>query len=256
MHPDRANATATDQSESDTIDVGSGEVDQAARSPPSSLKPVGRISLQLALDMPDLDEALRIADRCFESIDYLEIGTPLLWRAGMTAIESIRNHFPHMTLVADFKAMDWGAEIVKLATDAGADGVVVQGVAPQATLHAVCRTAAARQAIVMVDGLGVPDIGVLGAMMRGLDVSHVILHKGKDEQTIDESMEPMSVPGGNWPNEMPLLAVAGGLEPGNVGRVIATPGVDLIIVGEAIYTSKTPSAVAAKLRELCDTPWQ
>jgi 3-keto-L-gulonate-6-phosphate decarboxylase len=215
--------------------------------------PVHSISLQLALDMPDLDDALRVAELCIESVDYLEIGTPLLWRIGVAAIEGVRERFPAATLVADYKIMDRGAEVTTLAAESGADGVVVQAAAPTATLEAVCHAAATSNMLVMVDGLGVANAHLLRSLTHGLPVSHVIIHKGKDEQAADGDSAPVPGLDGSWPDGGPCLAVAGGLAPTNVEHLVTVPEVALIVVGEAIYSSPEPAEVAASLRNLCDS---
>jgi 3-hexulose-6-phosphate synthase len=207
--------------------------------------------LQLALDLYDLDEALGVAEACAESVDYLEIGTPLLWSTGVHAIEAVRARFPSLPLVADFKIMDRGAEVTRYAAEAGADGVIVQAVAPAATIDAVCVASAAADIMVMVDGLGVPDLEGLHMVTTGRDVSHVIVHRGKDEQAEGMPFGAVSALRGSERHVDPILAVAGGLTRDNIGRVLDVPAVRLLVVGEAIYADPDPARAAAHLRDLC-----
>ena len=95
-----------------------------------------RVQLQLALDIVDLNDAIRIVAESMPFIDVIEVGTPLLHRYGPKAISVLRREFADMPLIADCKVMDRGGEEVAWATDAGADGVVIQAVAPRATIEA------------------------------------------------------------------------------------------------------------------------
>ena len=210
-----------------------------------------RVAIQAALDTTDLDLALAIARSISGSVERIEVGTLLLHQYGMRAIESLRDAVGTTTLVADCKIMDCGYTVAMMATNAGADGVTVQGVAPRATLEAVCRAAQEQNAFVMVDGLGVTDIGHLRAQLQGLLVDHVIIHFGKDEQALHEAI-PVEKIQYAADESLPPLAVAGGLSPINLRPIIREAQVDLIIVGGAIVASQDPASIVAALRQVCD----
>lgn len=209
------------------------------------------IALQLALDLYDLDEALRVADRCAEHVDHLEVGTPLIWRNGVKAIETVRREFPDATIVADAKIMDRGAEIAREALEVGANGVIVQAAAARETVEAVCVEVAASGGMVMVDGLGVGNLSALHRATATPGATHVIAHLGKDEQAAGISFEIGRALDEAHGRRRPILGIAGGLAPADVVPLLSTQAVGLLVVGEAICSAGDPSAVAAALRALC-----
>jgi 3-hexulose-6-phosphate synthase len=206
--------------------------------------PMIATSLQVALDTIDLLTAVRVATQVVDVVDRIEIGTPLLRRYGVRAIEVVRNHCKDAILVADFKTMDYGDLEARLAIDAGADGIIVQAAATRATLEAACNYATQNSAFVMVDGIGITDVADLERRVTGLDVKNVILHKAKDEQNRDGPLTDLLHINTNRAPKLPPLAVAGGITPQNVSDLLSGTDIDIIIVGSAIMTSLHPRVTA------------
>ena len=77
-------------------------------------------TVQLSLDLIDLDEALRTAEMAVRAgIDWLEAGTPLIIAEGMRGVRELRARYPKVPIVADLKTMDGGwleAEVMAKAT--------------------------------------------------------------------------------------------------------------------------------------------
>jgi 3-hexulose-6-phosphate synthase / 6-phospho-3-hexuloisomerase len=203
--------------------------------------------LQVALDTTDLDRALFVAAETVGVADRIEVGTPLLRKYGVSAIEAVRAKFDDAVVVADFKIMDRGELEAGLAIDAGASGVIVQAAAAVETVEAVCRTAERYGAFTMVDCIGIADVSAVAKELHGLPLSHLIIHKSKDEQSSNGPIRASEVP--YLTNEVPLpaLALAGGITLANVPRLIGLADIDIIIVGQAIVSSATPADVARSL---------
>ena len=67
------------------------------------------VTLQLALDLLDLERALRIADAAVpQGVDWVEAGTPLIKSEGLDAVRKLREMFPTHTIIADTKTLDAG----------------------------------------------------------------------------------------------------------------------------------------------------
>lgn len=213
---------------------------------------MSRISIQAALDTSDLERAVTIASQIADAVDRIEIGTILLRQHGMEAIRVLRRALSGVTLIADCKIMDCGFAETMLAIDAGADGVIVEAAAPLETIRAVCDAAASRDAVVMADGLGISDVSSLSPRLKGLPIAHVIIHTGKDEQALHGPPPLEQIHAAAVNQDLPPLAVAGGLSPANVVQIIREPRIDLIIVGRAIVSSDTPKDVLSEMRQLCD----
>ncbi|MBV9223300.1 MAG: orotidine 5'-phosphate decarboxylase, partial [Acidobacteriaceae bacterium] len=80
-----------------------------------------KATVQLSLDLIDLDEALRTADTAIRAgVDWLEVGTPLIIAEGMRGVRELRARYPHVPIVADLKTMDGGWLEAELMAKAGA----------------------------------------------------------------------------------------------------------------------------------------
>lgn len=203
--------------------------------------------LQVALDTPDLDRALDVAAQTRGIADRIEVGTPLLRRHGIPAIEAVRKHFSEAVVVADTKIMDYAELETTQSIEAGADAVIVQGAAPIETIEAACLTAQRLGAFAMVDCIGVADIKGLTAQLRGLPLSYLIVHRSRDEQQAVGPIQAPEILSAVADIELPPLAVAGGIAPANVAKLVPLANIDTIIVGQAIVGSESPREVAHRL---------
>ncbi len=88
---------------------------------------MSRKKLQLALDLLEIDRAIRIAEEAAGYIDLIEVGTPLVKSEGMAAVRALKKAFPDHGLVADMKTKDTGAIEVEMAAKSGADIVAILG---------------------------------------------------------------------------------------------------------------------------------
>jgi 3-hexulose-6-phosphate synthase len=203
--------------------------------------------LQVALDTLDLDRALDVAAQTRGIADRIEVGTPLLRRHGISAIEAVRKNFREAEVVADSKIMDCGESETAQAIEAGANGVIVQAAAPIETIEAVCLTAERLGAFAMVDCIGVTDLKGLATELRELPVRHLIVHRSRDEQQTMGSIQASEILSASVGTDLPLLAVAGGIAPANVAKLVRLAKIDTIIVGQAIVASESPRDTACTL---------
>ncbi|UCE14601.1 MAG: orotidine 5'-phosphate decarboxylase, partial [Candidatus Heimdallarchaeota archaeon] len=66
-----------------------------------------KTKLQIALDLRDINEAIKIAQKsALGGVDWIEAGTPLIKATGMESVNKLRQLFPHKIIVADLKTMD------------------------------------------------------------------------------------------------------------------------------------------------------
>ncbi len=97
--------------------------------------------LQLALDFIRAEDAIRIADACNDYVDFVEAGTPLIKAMGMSVVKRTKEQNPDKVIVVDMKPMDVGKLEMELAIKAGADVVIIPGIAPLSTLEECIKTA-------------------------------------------------------------------------------------------------------------------
>src|SRR5690349_7757537 len=93
--------------------------------------------IQLALDFPTIDEALRMAEMGARAgVDILEAGTPLIVAQGAGVIGKLAQGFPNYPILADYKTMDSGGKNVLLTQRQGGQYMTVCANATDETIKA------------------------------------------------------------------------------------------------------------------------
>lgn len=83
----------------------------------------------LALDVPNMDQALKVMDKVSDHLNTVKIGYPLVLEEGIDSISHIKEEF-NCTVVADFKLADIPETNYKIADttfEAGANALIVHG---------------------------------------------------------------------------------------------------------------------------------
>ncbi len=198
--------------------------------------------LQVALDLRDLGEALRIAELAFRGgADWIEAGTPLIKSAGMEAVRALRRRLPGATIIADLKTLDTGWLETELAAQAGADIVAISGLAHDNTIRDAVGCARKYGVKIMADLLQVPDPLRRAKELEALGVDYICAHTGIDVQRdraeeIDRKVAVLSELAGAL--RVPLAA-AGGIRADTAHKVVQA-GVKIVIVGGAITRAADP----------------
>ncbi len=205
--------------------------------------------IQLALDLLEIDRAIRLAKEASEYIDLIEAGTPLIKSEGMAAIRAIRSAFPDHTIVADMKTADTGAIEVEIAAKSGADIITILGGADDSTIEDAVRSARKYGVKLMADLLSVDDPVNRAKKLEKRGIDYICVHVGIDQQMkgmdaldlLEKVVDAVDID----------VAVAGGLNSMTAAQAAAL-GADIIIVGGAITRSDDASAAAAAIRDAID----
>jgi 3-hexulose-6-phosphate synthase/6-phospho-3-hexuloisomerase len=147
-----------------------------------------KATVQLSLDLIDLDEAIRTADMAIRAgVDWLEVGTPLIIAEGMRGVRELRARYPQVPIVADLKTMDGGWLEAEVMAKAGASMVVVMGQAHEETIELVVKAGRDFGAKVMGDNMAMPDPIAGAKQLEDLGCDYVIHHIGFDMRTLRRS---------------------------------------------------------------------
>ena len=139
--------------------------------------------IKVSLDVETIEQALELAEVAVRAgVDWIEAGTPLILGEGLHAIRALKERFPDKPLVADLKTMDGGYLEAEMMAKAGADMVVVMGVAHPATIKAVVKAARDYNIKVMGDILAAVDKVSCAKTMEEIGVDYIIVHTGYDER--------------------------------------------------------------------------
>ncbi|GGK92590.1 hypothetical protein GCM10007382_11030 [Salinibacterium xinjiangense] len=203
------------------------------------------MQLQVAIDFLTTEDALALAAKVADSVDIIELGTPLIKAAGLSVVTAMKDAHPDKIVFADLKTMDAGELEADIAFTAGADLVTILGVAGDSTIAGAVKAARAHGKGIVVDLIGVKDKAARAKEVTALGATFVEMHAGLDEQveagftfgTLLEAGSTSGVP----------FSVAGGVTIATIGAV-QEAGARVAVAGAAIYGAADPAAAAAELR--------
>ncbi|USS85041.1 orotidine 5'-phosphate decarboxylase [Fructilactobacillus myrtifloralis] len=205
------------------------------------------MKIQLAIDLEDVDGAIKLIDETKDSIDIFEYGTPLVINFGLEGLAKIRKQFPDITLLADLKIMDVASYEVDQAFKYGADITTILGVAEDQSIKDAVKAAHDAGKEILVDMIGVTDVAKRAREIDAMGADYIGTHTGYDLQAKGET--PFATFAKIKENVTKTkTAIAGGIKLDNVDEVKAA-NPDLLIVGGGIATTDDPAKVAAEFKE-------
>ena len=208
--------------------------------------------LQVALDMADLRDAVRVAEAVGDEVDILEAGTLLIASAGMEAVRALKAVSDGRLVLADLRIVRAGAALTRLAVDAGADVIVAMGAAPDAVLGAAVREADRAGVAVQVE----PEADWTERDLRrwaelGIDqvMHHRIVEADEAGEPIDDSDRRLveTLAGSGM-----AVTVTGGLSRIDV-EMLAGWGVSAVAVGRAIAAAPDAGTAARGFRKAIES---
>src|SRR3954469_5760647 len=142
--------------------------------------------IQIALDYPTIEEANAMAAIGIKAgVDWLEVGTPLIVSQGVNTIGQLKRAYPDFPVLADYKTMDSGGKNVMLTQQQGGQVMTVCGNAPDETILAAVKASKETGVWVVVDLIGVKNVGARAKQCEQWGVHMVYLHYGADQRRAD-----------------------------------------------------------------------
>src|SRR6266496_2439944 len=146
--------------------------------------------VQLALDFPTTDQALRMAEIGVRAgVDIPEAGTPLIVAEGAECIGSLARAFPNYPILADYKTMDSGGKNVLLTQKQGGHYMTVCANAADETVKAAIAAGKQTGIKVVTDMIGVKDIAARACVVAHWGVDMLYLHYAADQRRADGSRD-------------------------------------------------------------------
>ncbi|KXA89784.1 bifunctional formaldehyde-activating protein/3-hexulose-6-phosphate synthase [candidate division MSBL1 archaeon SCGC-AAA259D14] len=211
--------------------------------------------LQIAMDKPAIEQQLNLMEQLPES-DHLivEAGTPLIKKYGIKVIEELRKKDEDAFIIADLKTLDTGHLEAEIAADAGADGVVISGLADVNTIEKAAREADKCGIYCILDTLNVEN--PVDLLEKLEDKPHIVeLHRGIDEEYAGKEHSAWGdIPAIKEMTKEKLVAVAGGITQETIGEAIGA-GANILVVGRAIANSKDPESKTRDFLESMGKAW-
>jgi 3-hexulose-6-phosphate synthase len=155
------------------------------------------MKLQVSFDSLELEKSLSIATQMQEYVDIFEIGSLLVYKYGITALEEFRKALPEKTLLADIKIADRGKEVTQLFAKAGADWITVLAGTNRNVIHTACTTANDLGKKVMLDLLDASSLGQSAVEAQTLGASALLFHRPATEHLQAISLDQWEMVKGN-----------------------------------------------------------
>ena len=201
--------------------------------------------LQLAVDVLTIEDAVAAVEATHDSVDIIEVGTPLVIECGLRPVELLKTKYPDKQILADLKIMDAGHIEASSGFGRGADIVTVLGLADEATVRGAVGAAEDRGGRVMADLIQVPDPASRAKELVEMGVHLLCLHTAYDRR--DEGVDPLVELHAVRPEVGVPLGIAGGLKLENAADVVRG-GADIVVVGGAIQNADNPATMASQIR--------
>ncbi|MEU8179166.1 orotidine 5'-phosphate decarboxylase / HUMPS family protein [Micromonospora sp. NPDC049047] len=205
----------------------------------------GARTIQVALDLADLDQAVLVARAAARAgVDFVEVGDPLLKQHGVQAIDRIKRDVPQVVVVAEMMSADWGREQVVLAAGAGADVVFLIGPASVASVAAAAEAGRQLGVPVMLDvpGTALSESWVRDMERAGVDAFAITTNIDIGVGTRRPLARVQAIR--SW-TRLPV-AVSGGFGPSD-RDVLTSADWDVLIVGRSVTEGLDPELVAQQL---------
>lgn len=208
------------------------------------------MKLQLAIDLLNKEEAVKLAQEVEEFVDIVEIGTPIVINEGLPSVKLMRESVNDAQVLADLKIMDAAGYEVSQAVDFGADIVTILGVAEDSSIKSAIEEAHKNGKELLVDMIAVQNLEKRAIELDEMGADYIAVHTGYDLQAEGQSpLESLRTVKSVIKNSK--VAVAGGIKPETI-KSVADENPDLIIVGGGIANAENPREAAKYCRDVID----
>ncbi|KKP35713.1 MAG: hexulose-6-phosphate synthase [candidate division TM6 bacterium GW2011_GWF2_32_72] len=198
------------------------------------------MKFQVSFDLTDLDKALDVAHKIEKYVDIFEIGTIMLFKYGIEAINAFNKAFPEKTLLADTKIIDRGKDITNLITSTAITWITVMAGTNKDVIHSATTTAHNHKSKVMLDLLDTESIGqsAMDAKNQGIDA--LLFHKSHDANSSLEFLDHWDMVRGN--TDLPIF-VSATITRETIDQILELKP-DGIIIGKSITDADNPAVEA------------
>jgi 3-keto-L-gulonate-6-phosphate decarboxylase len=198
------------------------------------------MNLQISFDVTDLEKALSTAQKIANSCDSIELGTVLIHKYGIKAVEEFKKTFPNKPILADTKIIDRGKLVATVFAEAGADWITVMAGTGNNVIHSVCTTAHNMGTKVMLDLLDAKSAGQSAMEAKNLGIDALFFHKPHDEQDELVFLDDWEMVKEN--TELPIY-VSAKIKRDNIDSMLTLKPAG-IVVGTSIITNDNPAQEA------------
>ena len=204
------------------------------------------MKLQISFDEGNSNQALEIAGKVAPYADILEVGSSIVLKEGIKAIEAFKNKFPNKEIFADIKLVDRIDGTINSYADAGVSYVTVLAGTSNAIIQEASQLAHARNIKIAMDLVDAYSMGQSAMDAKALDIDTIICHGPHESTSLTELLDEWQNIRGN--TSLPIF-IAGGINKNNIEKIISLKPQG-IIIGSAIIKSEDPAQAAKYFKSL------
>lgn len=194
------------------------------------------MKLQIAFDLIDLDNAIKIAKDIENYIDIMEVGSLLIYKYGELAVYEFKQNFPNKIILADSKITDNSKDSVNIFAQAGADWITVMSGVIKPVIHTTCSRAHELGKKVMLDLSDSSSLEQSALEARSLGVDALLFNASSHNgfgNVLSETWESIK---GN--TQLPIF-ISSQITRENISEIIQVAP-DGIILGKIVTQSENP----------------
>lgn len=206
------------------------------------------MKIQLALDILDEKQALKIVEEIGEYVDIIEIGTSLLKLCGIGIVKKIRDLEPQKEIFIDTKIIDGPKREATLVALSKANSCSMLAVATDKSVSEVLSISKKSGVKVFFDLQSVEKPVSRAIELKKLGATSFCIHKNQDtgDRIIDgfkELLDVREATGGE-------VSLAGGINLETIKDITDKLNPDVVVVGGALLNSDNRLDVAKKFFEI------
>lgn len=194
------------------------------------------MKLQISFDIPDLNKAIDTAAQIADYADIIEVGSILIYRYGIEAVQQFKKAFPQKPILADAKIIDRGDQAVMMFGQAGADWVTLMAGAHKQVLHAACNAASKQNVKIMLDLRDASSVGQSALEAKNIGINALLFHHAYSEQEAPVFIDTLDMVKGN--TNLPVF-ISANITRANLEAIQALKPAG-IIVGTSITEAENP----------------
>jgi 3-keto-L-gulonate-6-phosphate decarboxylase len=194
------------------------------------------MKLQISFDIPNIEKVIGIAQKVQSYADIFEIGTLLLYKYGIQAVQLFRETFEKKPLVVDTKIIDQGKESVLLFAQYNLNWLTLMAGTQKDTIHAACSAADTSKIKIMLDLLDSNAAGQSAMEAKQIGIESLLVTRPFDEKEMPAFVEKWEMIRGN--TDLPLF-ITGKINRDNIQEILNLRP-DGIVIGSSITKAEDP----------------
>lgn len=205
------------------------------------------MKLHISYNIPDLTNALEIAEQTAEFADIMGIGSLLLYKEGVKAIKTFKSTFPNKDLFVEAKIIEKAPDAVTMMAQAGARYISVLAGALNSTIKKAVETAKLFDTQIALDLFDGKANGQTAYDAKAMGIDVLVMNR------LPNKIDELTGLSADWPSvrentNLPIF-ITGKIDRSNLQQIIDLKP-QCIMIGAAITKASSPYQEAQYIKSL------